>query len=244
MSLEIEHHFGFFSCSSMILHKIIEYYNNTKKLPDNLITKNCYTTYKNIYNTDITYFYFKHYNGISDNIIYNQDIDFKHWYEYKNYTSLDFEGIIPFIKKYFTPTDNILNIIKNIENKYNLDYDNICVLFFKGKNKYNNVELPSHDEYIKYAKHVLSINPDIKFLIKSDETNFILEMAKEFTNNIIFDNDIQENNFEYSLKYLAITIIMSKCKYIICNSCNRSMWIFFYRGNTENVIQFRACTTI
>ena len=258
MSLEIEHHFGFFSCSSMILHKIIEYYNNTKKLPDNLITEKCYTLYKNMYCENITYFYFKHYNGIPDNIIYNEDIDFKHWYEYKNYTTIDFEGIMPFVKKYFTPTDNILNIVKNMESKYNLDYNNICVLFFKGKKKYDNVELPSYDVYIEYAKYVLNIKPDIKFLIQSNETNFILEMTKEFPNSIIFYDEIRhvkdnttsvdivfkEMNFEYSLKYLAITIIMSKCKYIICNSGNCSIWIIFYRGNMENVIQLGINTSI
>jgi len=258
MNLISNHNRGFFSCCSLRLDVLINFFNNYKSLPLIYTTVRYYELYKNNPNEDITFYYFKHYHGISDNIIYSQDINYKEYYQVKNYKTLDFEGITPFIKKYFTPTDNILNIIKTIENKYNLDYDNICVLFFKGKKKYDNVELPSYDVYIEYAKYVLNIKPDIKFLIQSNETNFILEMTKEFPNSIIFYDEIRhvkdnttsvdivfkEMNFEYSLKYLAITIIMSKCKYIICNSGNCSIWIIFYRGNMENVIQLGINTSI
>ena len=34
-------------------------------------------------------------------------------------------------------------------------------------------------------------------------------------------------------KYLAITIIMSRCKYIICGSGNYDIWIMLYRGNNK-----------
>ena len=48
---------------------------------------------------------------------------------------------------------------------------------------------------------------------------------------------MKSQNYEFSKKYLAITIIMSKCKYIICGSGNCSKWIMFYRENNKNVIQ-------
>lgn len=31
---------------------------------------------------------------------------------------------------------------------------------------------------------------------------------------------------------------MSKCKYIICNAGNCSIWMIFFRNNTTNVTQF------
>ena len=43
---------------------------------------------------------------------------------------------------------------------------------------------------------------------------------------------------KFSKFYLAITIIMSKCKYIICGTGNCSYWIMLYRGNAHNIIQF------
>ena len=47
----------------------------------------------------------------------------------------------------------------------------------------------------------------------------------------------KQNNI-YSKYYLAITIIMAKCKYIVCGSGNCSIWIMFYRGNNNNVCQY------
>ena len=49
----------------------------------------------------------------------------------------------------------------------------------------------------------------------------------------LFRNDIDI----FSKNYLAITIIMSKCKLIVCGSGNCSIWIMFYRGNSTNVYQ-------
>jgi len=51
------------------------------------------------------------------------------------------------------------------------------------------------------------------------------------------DYVMRDNILDFSKKYLAITIIMSKCKFIICGSGNCSMWIALYRNNSEGIIQ-------
>ena len=56
--------------------------------------------------------------------------------------------------------------------------------------------------------------------------------------NDTVDITMSSTNNDFSKKYLAITIIMSKCKYIICGSGNCSIWIMFYRRNSNNVIQY------
>ena len=55
--------------------------------------------------------------------------------------------------------------------------------------------------------------------------------------NSTVDIKMSSQNYEFSKKYLAITIIMSKCNYIICGSGNCDIWIMLYRGNNNNVIQ-------
>ena len=252
MKLIISHNSGFFSCNNIKLHYIIKYFNQYKKLPNEVDTKDSYGWYKNDDNEDITYHYFKHYNGIPETIEYTREIDFNEWYQSRIYTKLDYEGITPFINKYFSPSDRILKIIQEMEIKYNLDYNNIVVLFFRGNDKSTEVpQLPSYEEYIYYGELILKKNPNIKFLIQSDETNFILTMEKHFpNNNIIFRDEIRhiqdrtttvdkinrKTNLKYSLNYLAITIIISKCSFIICNSGNCSLWIVLYRGNANNLI--------
>ena len=64
-----------------------------------------------------------------------EEIHFKEWYQYIVYNKLDMNRLLPFIEKYFTPSDIILDIQKYIEKKYenllklvNGLYDNyVCI---------------------------------------------------------------------------------------------------------------------
>jgi hypothetical protein len=140
----------------------------------------------------------------------------------------------------------------NIEQKYNVVYGNICVLFYRGNDKNTETLICEYAEYIEYANKVMNENPNIKFLVQSDETEFIELMMKTYPNNAFYFKDeirhinkcnstvdvvFKEQNYEFSKYYLAITIMMSKCKYIICGSGNCSLWIMLYRGNSKNVYQ-------
>jgi hypothetical protein len=72
--------------------------------------------------------------------------------------------------------------------------------------------------------------PDNSFYFK-DEIRHI----KKCENTV--DTIMKDKNFEYSKYYLAITIIMAKCKYVLCGSGNCSIWVMFYRENNNNVCQ-------
>jgi len=251
---ERQHEAGFFSCCSVRLHYLIEYFNYFKKLPKVYNTTGFYTWYKKNTTEDITFDYFKHYDTININIEYKDNIDFKEYYQYKDFNKIEIDKLKPFITKYYTPTEKIEGIVKDIEDKYKLDYNNICVLFYRGNDKATELNLPSFYEYIDNANIILKENPNIKFLIQSDETNFINEMKSNFPNHIIFYDEIRhisktnttvdkvfkDQNYEYSLKYLAITIIMSKCKYVICSAGNCGLWIFLFRQNTTNMIELSS----
>jgi hypothetical protein len=240
------------------LHLIINYFNNNKKLPENVDSSEQFEWYKPTgYNKsdDITHEYFN--KRIEDTFIinYNSNINYNQLYQFINYKKINIHLLIPFLIKYFSPSIEIKTIISNIETKYNLNfqYNNLCVLFHRGNDKSTETKLCSHEEIIAMAKSCLERNPNIVFLIQSDETDFIEKAFKEFPNSIIFrdeirhipqnnnntvDKLIKEDNHKFSKYFLAITIIMSKCKYIICGSGNCSIWIMFYRGHTNNVLQY------
>ena len=252
MSVICKHNFGFFSCCSVKLDYIVKYLNLKLKIPDYVDSSQQFKWYKNDQQKDITYEYFEHYNNITD-ITINYPINYKHIYQFIDYSKLDYANITPIIKKYFSPSINILNIIKNIEQKYNLVYDNICVLFYRGNDKIKETILCSYNEYLEYADLIIKNNPDILFLIQSDETEFIEFMTIKFPNNSFYFKDeirhmnkcnstvdvlMKDMNFEFSKFFLAITIIMSKCKYIICGSGNCSIWIMLYRQHSNNVYQY------
>jgi len=249
------HSCGFFSNCSMRLFYIWEYFNKNNKLPIVVDSSRSFQWYKpnDRQNDDITFEYFKDYNsididGFNKNTSYHSDTQFT------SYKKLDFNLYSPFIKKYFTPSNEINEIVEKIENKYQIntvDYNNICVLFYRGNDKITETSIPTYDDIIVKAKEILNKNPNIKFLIQSDETEFIEKIQTEFENTFYFVDEIRhmkkcrntvdrvykDKNYEFSKYYLAITIIMSKCKYIICGSGNCSIWIVFFRGNANNIFQ-------
>jgi len=250
MSVISIHNSGFFSCCSVKLYNIVNYINLNSKIPDYVDSSQQFNWYKKD-TKDITYEYFEHYDNIK-NITINYPINYHYDNQFTDYSKLDYNNITSVVKKYFSPSKQIINIIKNIEQKYNLVYDNICVLFYRGNDKITETQLCNYNEYLNYANLIIKDNPNILFLIQSDETEFIRFMIKEFPNNSFYFKDeirhipkcrstvdivMKNKNYDFSKYYLAITLIMSKCKYIICGSGNCSMWIMLYRGNNNNVYQ-------
>jgi hypothetical protein len=251
MSVKVTHNAGFFSCCSVKLQQIVEYINTHKKLPVVVDSSSQFKWYKqDENNTDITYEYFEHYDT---NTKITFPIDYRETHQFKDYSKLKYSTIVPLITKYFSPSINIRNIITMIEQKYTLDYENTCVLFYRGNDKNRETNICTYEEYITYANIVLRKNPNIKFLLQSDETEFIEKMMTVFPNKTFYFKDeirhvktcdstvdkiFKETNPIFSKYYLAITIIMSKCKYIVCGSGNCSIWIMLYRGNCHNVYQY------
>jgi hypothetical protein len=252
--IKTTHNAGFFSCCSVKLNEIVDFINSNKKLPDSVDSSQQFEWYKNDKNKDkdITFDYFENYNNITD-VDVTHPINYHNSHQFKNYNDLDYNGLTPLIKKYFSSAVEINEIVNNIEKKYNLIYENICVLFYRGNDKNTETKKCGYDEYSNYANQLLKKNPKIVFLIQSDESEFIEFISNTFPNNSFYFKDeirhvnkcnstvdiiLSSTNNIFSKFYLAITIIMSKCKYVICVSGNCSMWIMLYRGNNKNTIQY------
>jgi hypothetical protein len=52
--------------------------------------------------------------------------------QYSDFTYLNHTKLAPFLERYFYPSNEIESIIDSIEYKYNIQYENTCVLFFRG----------------------------------------------------------------------------------------------------------------
>ena len=112
MSVKCIHNAGFFSCCSVKLNHITYFINLHKAFPrivDSSAQFDWYKTKKHK-NNDITYEYFTHYTNVQ-NIQFTCPINYHHSYQFINYSSIDYKGIIPIIKKYFSPSNDIENII-------------------------------------------------------------------------------------------------------------------------------------
>jgi hypothetical protein len=246
------HKAGFFSCCSIMLHTIIRYINRYRKLPEKIDTRQLFLWYKPnaLREEDIFSSYFQYTKTIS--IPYRQIIDYEHTYQYLPFKNLQFSQILPCIKRYFEPSNEIKEILRDLEITYGIDYSNTCTLFYRGNDKATEMPLAPYSEYIEKAKQIQTNNPSIRFLLQSDEEEFVDTMLKEFPSAFYFkeesrripksvstvDKIEEEKNFHFSKYYLAITLCMSKTKFILCGSGNCSIWICFYRGNANGIQQF------
>lgn len=255
---------GFFSCCTIHLQGILTHFNMFHKLPKYIDSTYQFTWYKtpNQEHEDIKSQYFQECSLNNNEIEYKKDVkivDHEIEDQFCDYRTINFDTIRPFIQAYFTPSLQIQDIIHKMEKKYQIDYQNICAIFFRGNDKEKEIKLPDYELYLQQAKIIHQKNPNIRFLVQSDETEFLQLFAREFPNNhVIFWDEIRHiprNNATtvdrvylnlnsiMSKNFLAITWMMSQCNYIVCNTGNCSMWIALFRGHMKRVIQLYYCVS-
>ena len=242
---------GFFAGCFHILKDITTFFNNNKKLPTNVDTSQQFDTYKPSHiKGDIMSHFFKKRDDI--NIIYDDNLKFSHNLQFEKYNNIDYKELTPFIEKYFSPSQEILDIETKIINKYNININEYCSVYYRGTDKKEETTLGSFDTYIDKMNELLIKEPTIKFIIQSDSKDFIDTVKSKFNNSISFDEENMpsstdkgihnenspDKNYIIIKNFLAIVYILSKSKYIICSSGNCSIWMMLFRGNGNNVKQF------
>jgi len=255
-TLTIEHNAGFFSCCSVKLHFIVMYFNENKKLPDEVDSSKQFLLYKHsdeLQNKDASFEFFEHYDTIAKEIQYIKHIgDFPHNDWSSNYKKLDYVSIQPFINKYFTPNKKIIEMRDSLIAEFGIDVKNCIGVYIRGTDKYIDTPLGSYEEYYQKIKQVIELNKQSQVLLQSDDGGFLNYIKGKDIQNLIILNKtsvsfnktgahFSSNNLQNykDIQYLiSIFLIISKCKYIILNSSNCSLFIMYYRGNSENVYQF------
>jgi hypothetical protein len=250
--LKVTHNAGFFSCCSIKLEHIVNYFNRYKKLPESVDSSGEFSLYKpKNFNGDISSHYFK-VDDVSE-IEYSNSVYYRNNFQFNKYAGINYPPILPFIKKYFTPSDEIINITDSLIKKYNIDTECYCAVYYRGTDKRRETIIGSYDTYISKMKEIKDIDQNIKFIVQSDVTDFINVVKKEFPDCISFDENVStsagtnkgihienppDKNYHIMKNFFAILCVISKCKYIICSSGNCSIWTMFFRGHANNVFQF------
>lgn len=229
---------GFFSYAHVSLAQIVKYINANKHIPK-VSKKKLWGNFR--LPEDGDELFFKDDNG--------EDISAEHSYilpcQFANYETVNYNMIHHIVNKYFTPTDDILQLVYEIEKKYNIVYENTCCIFFRGLDKKTEITLPTYD---KIYNKIDPKHKDMRILLQSDELEFmdyfapklcnsfyckdeiILLSKKKFSRSI---NHFIKNNHQrqfYVKRFLAIVLIMSKCKVVYGNKGNISLWICLFRN--------------
>jgi hypothetical protein len=251
--LVITHNGGFFSCCTIRLIEIVNFFNKNKKLPTIVDSSRQFDFYKSN-PEDISKFYF---TEKENNIEYNSDIKLSKTddeEQFSDYKLLNISDINPFIEKYFNLSDEVNSMVLEMEEKYNIDYKNTIAVFYRGNDKVKETNIGSYDEFLNKTLECSNSNPEKKIIIQTDDQGFLNYCKDKIDNKIIVFGEIPSINSNptiavhhtlrpddkkiFAAYFLAITKIVSKSNILITHSGNCGMWAVLFRGNTNNVHQY------
>lgn len=247
--LIVRHSSGFFSCCTIRLRKIINYYNDYNKFPV-VDSSMQWKMYKDN-DGDITPYLFKIDNSITDyfgDVIFSKDTVED---QFSDYSLIQYDVVNKFIDKYFTVSDDIISIKNNLLNKYNIDVNTTIAICFRGGDKRTETNIPSHDTMIKEIRLIKEQYPNHKLLIQSDEIEFYNRLVSESIDFIQFHETVKVNAQQRAVQFhipigerlnkaqtfLAVMSILSSCDILCTNSGNVGMWLCLLRGSFNNVKQ-------
>lgn len=248
------HNAGFFSCCSIRLLDVMVYFNQNSGLPDILDSTEQFGLYKAYSQQNLIPLYFMEKDDVA--IPYSRRVEMTYAKEepqFSDYKQICFTDTIPFIEKYFTPSYTVGDFAYMLGEKYKLDYENTCAVFYRGNDKNRETTIASYKVFIDKAREIKQQNPAVKFLVQPDETEFLIEFCKVFPEDTIWFTETphmpkkdscmffelpQADRADYGAKYFSAVLVLSRCKHMIIHSGNGAFWSVLYRGNTDNVHQF------
>jgi hypothetical protein len=171
------------------------------------------------------------------------------------YKNLDYDSFTPFLQKYFELSNHILDIQNMLVEKYKFDPMKTISVVYRGTDKHQEVKLASPQLYLVKAEALLKQNSDFKILIQTDQKqvrDLFLHHFKEqcvsfeemcvtegkIVPHLLDENSLGLNRFEFGKMVLAVTHLISKCKFIVNHTGNMALWTCLFRGNATNMFQF------
>ena len=120
--LKTIHNAGFFSNCTIRLLDIISFFNLNKKLPDEVDSSEQFLHYKSYPGENMIPVYFNEDSNVV--LQCNHPVNIRMdcmAIQFDSYSNIDFKNVLPFVKKYFEPSDIVKIILSDFEEKYVLE---------------------------------------------------------------------------------------------------------------------------
>lgn len=261
-NLKIEHGLfghGFFSCCTIRLRSIVNYYNQHHIMPivDSSIQ---WHVYKDNPNEDITSKLFSNNNHdfatnqalclFNDYSLDQKDMGV--WLQYEKYSDINYQHSQILINKYFAPSTEVLSIRHSLYRKYRINPRQTIGICYRGTDKRTETTVPSYESILETILLLKDKNPNHTLLVQTDEQEFLSFLNNNQISFVKFDetHQIPSNSYAvhhyltpgsktiYAQNFLATILILSDCSHLITNSGNVGLWLCLYRNNCKNVVQF------
>jgi hypothetical protein len=240
---------GFFSYCSAYLHQIIENIKKENNLSDiELGEFEFYKTNKE----DKIYESFFEKNPGDINIQNIKELSFPLYSNRIFYKKSDFLGSKEIIKKWFGPKKEIKILKNNFIIDLNIKTSETLSVYYRGTDTQSDRGITQYDIFVNKAKDIICKNKIKKIFLQTDDKMFedyilssgikqkivkIKEMPSVYSHKG-YHFTMKGDKVEHTKKMLASALLMSECKYVLCNTSNLSRWILIYRDSGEGYYQF------
>lgn len=239
-----EYNHGLLACVTSILSKVTMY----KGTIDNIDTSSTpgFDFYKKGHSldTDLYHCLFEINDGYIPTYSHNTVFSHRSMPKYYRITDEDIFMIQPFIKKYFSPSKDVLDKVEYYKIKYNICPENTVAVYFRGTDRYSCIfdyEIKDKPSLIiENLKQIQEKNPNLTILLQSDDLRALDTISKHIDNCIT----IAESNFRPSddgypvhYGYLDTKLIYAALWAYCVDGSNRSS---LFEDGVQHAIEFMA----
>lgn len=240
---------GFFSSCSLSLYKIIDFIKKNKKIPN--VEFEEFAIYKEKREDNLYKYIFK--ENINDlNIEEITEIKFNLLANNCFYKDSDSVKLNQLIERWFCPNDEIQRIKNNFIVDTDINFSSALSIYFRGTDTQLDRGICCYNVFVNKVRHLIN-NKEIKqILLQTDDKMFqdyilssdlnipilTIKEIKPIYSNVGFHFKIKRNKIKHIKDMVAVTLLMSECKYNLCNASNLSRWILLYKKEKENFYQF------
>jgi hypothetical protein len=177
------------------------------------------------------------------------------------YASFPLGVLRRYVDAYFKPSAKVLAFEAYLVRKYDLDTEQAIVLVYRGTDKGIEVRETPIDQYISVAAQLKLMNPNMKVIIQTDQSQAVEAVISKFPDAIHFEelpttsgkavihnldigNEFEITKSELAIRLLAMIHLLSRAKYVVTHTGNIGAWIALYRGSSSGLFQFDTNCTL
>lgn len=247
-TLTITHNSGFFSNCSIGLYGIVQYFNYYKRLPKVVDFSKTFQHFRSELDANPYQLFFQQYADVD--IEYSENINFKALSIF-DYRHESFEQIRPFVQRYFSPSVAVQEKVEVLMHKWRVEPEKTIAVCYRGTDKHRDTGLATFDDFIKKAQMFQQKYPNYHILVQTDQAQFwdaaVAELKNVYrfsetpftqSNKVMHEIISSADKIEWTQWFIAATIVVSRCAFVVNHSGNVGRWICLYRQNAQNMSQY------
>jgi hypothetical protein len=159
---------------------------------------------------------------------------------------------------FFSPSQAVIKLANDMVISSGVSPERSIAVFYRGTDKsVDGVKFAPVDEYIRAANEILQKSPaHLEIIVQTDQEQVRDTILAHFgqrcrffkdlpvtrgsagIHQLKFGAELMMSREDLAKRMIAITIILSKCAYVITSTGNVGAWIAIYRGTPSNLYQF------